>query len=331
AEVACRQASFEQVAEWLWTGVAQVDAPVFEATAEILTVARVAAGALPEGTRPVERLRLAAVGAAVGDPLRFDLRPQAVAAAGQRIIAMLVDSLPLVGSLPLVDSGPLIGSPDPPPSGRPEAAPIAERLWLRLSAEPPTPERVKALNGALVLLADHEMASSTLAARVAASTWADPYLVVSAGLATAGGPLHGGASDRLVGLLADAAALGAPQALAGRWRLGEVVGGFGHVVYAGRDPRAEALWALLQEAWPRHGILQATAALVEAVTAHDDSRPNVDLMLAALVSTADMIEGAGETIFAVARTAGWLGHAIEEYAHRLRFRFRAVYTGPAPA
>ncbi len=41
-----------------------------------------------------------------------------------------------------------------------------------------------------------------------------------------------------------------------------------------------------------------------------------------------MIENAGEVIFAVARTVGWLAHAIEEYRYRLRFRTRAVYTGP---
>jgi citrate synthase len=44
----------------------------------------------------------------------------------------------------------------------------------------------------------------------------------------------------------------------------------------------------------------------------------------------DMVPGANEVIFAVARTAGWLAHAIEEYAHRLRFRPRAAYVGPQP-
>jgi citrate synthase len=44
-----------------------------------------------------------------------------------------------------------------------------------------------------------------------------------------------------------------------------------------------------------------------------------------------MIPGAGEAIFAVARTAGWIAHAMEEYATNSPLRPRAVYTGPVPA
>ena len=55
--------------------------------------------------------------------------------------------------------------------------------------------RVRALDRALSLLADHEMATSTFGVRIAASTWADPYLLLLTGLAVVGGPLHGGASE----------------------------------------------------------------------------------------------------------------------------------------
>jgi citrate synthase len=58
--------------------------------------------------------------------------------------------------------------------------------------------------------------------------------------------------------------------------------------------------------------------------------PNVDFAIASLAERHDMVDGAGEIIFAVARTAGWLAHAVEEYPHRLRFRGRATYTGPQP-
>jgi citrate synthase len=70
--------------------------------------------------------------------------------------------------------------------------------------------------------------------------------------------------------------------------------------------------------------------VIAVVTAHGDTFPNVDLMLAALVGAAGMAEGSAGLIFAVARTAGWLAHAIEEYEHALRYRLRAAYTGPAP-
>jgi len=318
---ACRQASFEQVAEWLWTGAPPEPSSHegFGAPPAVMAAARHAVGSLEAGGRPMDLLRVALAAAATADPLRVDRRPDAVAAAGRRIISILVDTLPVVetkdGAAGAVASA---------------TRPIAERLWSRLAAGPGTPEQVAVLNAALVLLADHEMASSTLAARVAASTWADPYLVVTAGLAILGGPLHGGVGDRIVPLLSEAVRKGAHEAIAGKWRLGEPVEGFGHLVYRERDPRADALWPLLQDAWPGHPMIGATREIIAAVTAHGDTFPNIDLMLAALAASAPMIEGSAEVIFAVARTAGWLGHAIEEYKHRLRFRLRAAYTGPAP-
>ena len=86
------------------------------------------------------------------------------------------------------------------PRRRPRGS-IAARFWPRLSPLTATAARVEALDHAMVLLADHELAASTLAVRVAASTWADPYLLVCAGLAAAGGPLHGGASEAVRTLL----------------------------------------------------------------------------------------------------------------------------------
>jgi citrate synthase len=58
--------------------------------------------------------------------------------------------------------------------------------------------------------------------------------------------------------------------------------------------------------------------------------PNVDIALALLTESYEMVPNAGIVIFAVARIAGWLAHAIEEYEHRLRFRPRAAYTGVRP-
>ena len=44
-----------------------------------------------------------------------------------------------------------------------------------------------------------------------------------------------------------------------------------------------------------------------------------------------MITGAGEAVFAIARTAGWLAHGLEAYAAGTPLRPRAVYTGPPAA
>jgi citrate synthase len=76
-------------------------------------------------------------------------------------------------------------------------------------------------------------------------------------------------------------------------------------------------------------------AVAEAVLAEAGKRalpePNVDFALATLTGVAGLIPGSGEALFAVARVAGWLAHALEEYARNTPIRPRAIYTGPAAA
>jgi citrate synthase len=224
------------------------------------------------------------------------------------------------------------GTGDPGSRDGPQAAAagIPARLWPRLCPEDPPPGLLDAVRAALVLLADHELAASTLAARVAASVRADPYAVVATGLGAVGGALHGGASLGAETMLAAAQdAAGVPRVVGDLLRRGERVPGFGHFVYRGGDPRAGLLLAMVRRAVPASPRL----AVVDSVLAEMHRRalpePNIDFALAVLASCAGMIRGAGEAIFAVARTAGWLAHALEEYTARTPLRPRAVYTGPA--
>ena len=154
--------------------------------------------------------------------------------------------------------------------------------------------------------------------------------MVATGLGAVGGALHGGASLGAETMLAAAQdAAGAPRVVGELLRRGERVPGFGHFVYRGGDPRAGLLLAMVRSAVPASPRL----AVVDSVLAEMHRRalpePNIDFALAVLASCAGMIRGAGEVIFAVARTAGWLAHALEEYTARTPLRPRAVYTGPA--
>lgn len=331
----CRTAAYEDVAEWLWLGGAAIGAaPAWPADERSLPVARAAAGLLPAGARPVDRLLAAVAAMAPLDPLRHDRRPAAVAACARSLIATVVECLPAagLGRASVSTSHPR----DPESPTRPGTAggrrpgALAARLWPKLCAAPATPVQLAALNGALVLLADHELAASTLAARVAASTWADPYRVVLAGLGTLDGPLHGRASDAVLSLLADAAAAGALAAVGARLRSGDLVPGFGHKVYTAPDPRGTALLALVEEGWAGDPKLEVAHELLDVMAGRGGPHPNVDFALATLAWAAGMDDGAGEAVFAVARVAGWVAHAVEEYAHALRYRPRAVYVGPAP-
>ncbi|WP_250037816.1 citrate/2-methylcitrate synthase [Paractinoplanes maris] len=222
------------------------------------------------------------------------------------------------------------GDPLPAPDHYPAPPPrLAERLWPRLTTRPPTPQDINLLDAALILLADHDIAASTLAARVAASTRAHPYAVVGAGLAALDGPLHGAASGLAHDLLADALTRPDPVgAIAGTVRPGEPVPGFGHRLYPDGDPRASALLDMLGDTRAR----AAADRVAHVMRTRSGLEPNVDLALAALALEHDMPADASETIFAIARTAGWLAHALEEYADRpSRFRPSGEYSGRTPA
>ncbi|HVT75826.1 MAG TPA: citrate/2-methylcitrate synthase [Acidimicrobiales bacterium] len=301
---AVKTATFEEVASWLWHGERQ--RVEFVTPRDLSRIARQLAGTL-SGQPVMDRIRATVASVRRCDPFRDDRRPESVAAAGRAIVATMLDALPLVGEDAAGGS-------------------VAARLWPRLSAHPAKPRLVKLLDATLVMLADHEMAASTLAARVAASTWADPYLVVLAGLATLGGPLHGAASSQARRLLHEVHAEGISpaEAIASRLRNNELIPGFGHRVYEHNDPRCDVLLELLA-AIKRE---PAEEELLVIMRERGLPFPNIDFAIASFAERYDMIDNAGEVIFAVARTAGWLAHAIEEYRYRLRYRPRAVYTGP---
>ena len=180
------------------------------------------------------------------------------------------------------------------------------------------------------MLIDHGLASSTFAARIAASARADPYSVVGAGLGVLGGSLHGAASrevHELLDRIADhddaATAIGDAQQ-----RLG-ITPGFGHTVYTRQDPRFAGLMARVIDGWSDDTRLRHVYRIRDVVAERSAAIPNIDLGLGALTWLSGMPASAGEAIFAIARTAGWLAHAVEEYDEPpLRFRPKARYVGP---
>jgi citrate synthase len=321
---------FEDVAEWLWAGAFPAAPARWRTRPGALAAGRAAQAALPSGALPLERLQVIVPAMAATDPLRLHLDQPAVQAAAQGLIAGLVDCLPSPAASQ-TEGAPSRGTVPPGATSGNPPAPIAGRLWSGLSARRPAPALLAALSAALVLLADHELAASTLAARVAASVRADPYAVVATGLGAVGGALHGGASLGAEALL-DSAATPAdvPRVIRDLLRRGERVPGFGHFVYRGGDPRAALLLDLIRRAAPRSRVLAVADAVRAEVAARDLPQPNIDFALAVLARVAGMTAGAGEAIFAVARTAGWTAHAMEEYARATPLRPRAVYVGPAP-
>ena len=75
-------------------------------------------------------------------------------------------------------------------------------------------------------------------------------------------------------------------------------------------------------------LWRAAQGVLDVMARDGGPHPNIDFALGVLGEATRMVHGAGETIFAVARSAGWIAHGMEEYPHRLRYRIRATYTGP---
>jgi citrate synthase len=265
----------------------------------------------------LERLQAAVAAAATAEPLRFDVTPAVVARIAPGLIAALVASL----------------RSDPPDPGGGPAGSIAARLAGALSAGRTGPLRAalaSVINAALVLLADHELAGSTLAVRIAAAVRAPVYGCVAAGLGALQGPLHGGTSLHVEDLLAQIRSSARAEAVI-RTQLsrGDRLWGFGHSLYEDGDPRAAALLGLVLASAPA-GRRRNVEAVLAFGSANSMPPPNVDLALGALAHCWSLARGSGQAIFAVGRMAGWIAHAIEEYERRSSYRIRAAYTGPPP-
>ncbi|GAA4250704.1 citrate/2-methylcitrate synthase [Dactylosporangium darangshiense] len=303
---------FERVAAFLWTG-AEAETEPWVAADDAVSAAREAQRGLASAVSLLERLQVIVTALAVADPVRFNLDPAAVALVGQGLVAGMVDALP----------------PGRAGVGAAGGPAVHERLWVKLAADEADERLADVLRFAMVLLADHELAASTLAARVAASVRADPYAVVTAGLGVTAGALHGGASLGVEGMFAEIdEASRASFAMGERLRRGERVPGFGHAVYRSGDARGEALLERVRRAVPGHPRLAVAEAMLEEARRRRLPAVNVDFALGLLTHLAGMPRGAGEAIFGLARTAGWLAHAMEEYARPTRLRLRAAYTGP---
>lgn len=265
---------FEDVAEILWD------------TDDFPGWPQAPAAADPRAMLPGDRIRSAIIAVGID---RADDFPT----AARRSIHAAVASLPAIGT----DTG---GS-------------IAEQLWPKLTAQQADSRRIRALDAALILLADHELATSTVVARAAAGTRATPYHVLLAGAAALAGPAHGAASGA------------AYDALTGSPDLSQVPAGFGHLVYRDTDPRFDALMARIEPWAPE--VVRRVDDLTIAVRRSHGAAPNVDLALGALTVAASADRWAGEVIFTIARLAGFAAHGMEEQGQPLRFRPQADYIG----
>ena len=298
------QKSIEEVAALIWTGDEATARALFSAEGKPLSGRIRAVLGSVTGMPPVDVFQVLLPLAAAEDPAAYDLRPSAVARTGARILRLMTR----------MASG--------------EQAPgLAETLgrgWSPLEAG-------ALLDAALVSCADHELPVSTFAARCVASSGANPYAVVLAGLAALGGVKHGGEIELVETFLREVEAAGDARAvISGRLGRGERIPGFGHSLYPEGDPRGAGLLRLVTEAYPESPAVALSEAVAGAVLRLMGGRPTVDFALATVARTLELPTGGAVALFGLGRTVGWIGHAIEQYEDDSLIRPRARYVGEQP-
>jgi citrate synthase len=253
----------------------------------------------------VPRLIQVLAWAGIEDLDAYWLTPDRVAQTGARILRLVACVLA-----------------EKPSANRPVARLLNER-WC------PAQDATRVLDATLILCADHELNASSFAARVAASAEAQPYAAVIAGLAAIQGFKHGGNTERVEALLGEVEHP-TPALIAERIRRGERISGFGHRLYPDGDPRAMVLLGMLREQFSASPALKQVDDLIRSVRDTIDLYPNVDLALVALARVLNLPSGAPLALFALGRTVGWIGHAIEQYQRGDLIRPRATYVGRPP-
>lgn len=207
-------------------------------------------------------------------------------------------------------------------AGEAGSGPIHVRLSLAWG-QGPGGAGVDLIRRALVLIADHELNASAFAARVAASTGASLAASALAGLATLSGPRHGGAFQAVHAFADEATALGPSEAITRRMAEDRALPGFGQPLYPQGDPRAAALLA-------RFAAPDPLADLARTVQTRTGIQPNIDFALTAMSARLGLPADAPFALYAVARCAGWIAHAIEQGQSDALIRPRARYVGPEP-
>ncbi|WP_031432222.1 citrate synthase [Methylomarinum vadi] len=204
------------------------------------------------------------------------------------------------------------------------------------------PEAVKALNLSLILHADHEQGASTSTVRLAASTGANPYACIAAGIAALWGPAHGGANEAVLNMLATIGTVDRiPEFIAKAkdkkdpFRLL----GFGHRVYKNHDPRARIIRQtchdLLNSGKNADPLFDLALALEEYALQDEyfierKLYPNVDFYSGIIYKALNIPVEMFTVMFAIARTAGWVSHWLEmmDEPNIPIGRPRQLYSGP---
>jgi citrate synthase len=231
-----------------------------------------------------------------------------------------------------------------PLAPREDLSAAANFLYMLFGKEPDQ-VTAHAMDVAFTLHAEHEFNASSFAARVAAGTYVDLHSSMVAAFATLKGPRHGGANEDVIEMIQQIGSPGQAESWA-RDRLQRYLAasrderakpelrfpGMGHAVYKTWDPRARILQKLASEVAELHGEgwIAEIQEKVRTVAAEGlGLNPNVDYYSAGLYHALGIPTDLFTSIFATARTAGYVAHIEEQLKGGRLIRPRGEYTGPS--
>jgi citrate synthase len=208
------------------------------------------------------------------------------------------------------------------------------RMW---HGAPADPVMVAALDTYFTVMAESGLSASGFTARIVASTRASLTAAVLGAWCAFTGPIHGGAPGPTLDMLDNSRAAPDRDAwLEANLRAGERLMGFGHRVFRGNDPRAEAMRRALAAMGPMAARLTfashveaRVAAAIERVKPGRTLPPNVEIMAALLLDAVGFPREAFTPVFAVGRCAGWIAHALEQAKTGRMIRPTSKYVGIA--
>jgi citrate synthase len=274
---------------------------------------------------PMATLRTAVSTLSLADESAEEDTPEALERAGIRLIAKMGTVVAAIGR------------------ARKGLEPVRPRFDLDYGAnfmymylgEDPDPLYAKVMDIILLLHADHGCNASTFTSIVATSSMSDMYSSVVAGICSLKGPLHGGANERVMRMLAEIGEVeNAETYILNAIAKKKKIMGFGHRVYKAYDPRAAILQEYAKDVTAKAGTTKwlEMARIIERVMIDKLGKkgiyPNVDFYSGTVMASMGIEPSLFTPIFTVGRTPGWVSHILEQRADNRIFRPRFVYTGP---
>ncbi|HXI10471.1 MAG TPA: citrate synthase [Thermodesulfobacteriota bacterium] len=280
---------------------------------------------LPENGHPMHYLQAVTSAMGMYYPARDTLDPEVRYWSAVRLIAKLPT---------IVAASHRLKHGDAPIMPRNDLS-FSANFYYMLFEREPLPLIEKILDTMLILHADHTMNASTFSARVVGSTLADPYTIVSSAIGTLSGPLHGGANEEVVRMLAEIKTKeNVRPYIEGKLEKKEKIMGIGHRVYKTRDPRGEVLKGFIAELIAHKDIDSSVFELskeIESAVAEKlagkNLHPNVDFYSGIVFNGIGIPTELFTPIFAMGRVAGWLAHWIEQLKTNRIYRPTQKYTG----